>query len=426
MTDLPPRRSVLLALSHEPDFSGVCSLPPLSAKHGSRFVQWLDRSGLALTFWQQLEKHNATNLVSESWRKTLRQRLAKNIARTKDMLAEAERVNAAFYSFGVIAPSLKGFTLSPDFCDDPCLRQQVDLDFLVSSANLPAAAEALRTCGYFTNSVNESGETTFYTPLRHIPSLGDDLYALPRHRQIDLHTNIWESYPWLSIDVPTDCLEFIQPHTFGGAHLLSLSTEDKFLVQVLHAFRHALRSWVRVSWLLEISSCLECHYSDASLWNRVVSRAGGSALTKSVFTFVLGLVARLFQTPIPLSLRAWTADAATPSLRAWLDHFSVDWALADWPGSLSNLFLATEFISDSALRRQYWRSRLIPRIAQASVGSFVPINAGEFIRLQASRFNYLSHRATVHLKDIAFLPRQHLRWKRTLLSYRGASFDSIC
>ena len=426
MIDARPKQAVLAAHSSEPDFSKLVTLPALDTQAGGNFLRRLDRSGLALTFWRQLQHHNATLHISVEWRDALAQRLARNVARTRDMLEEVQRLNATFCSFGVIAATLKGFTLSPDFCEEPSLRHQVDFDYLVDPTSVSPAAEALRSCGYSAPQVNKVGETCFLTPLRHIPSSNDDLYAPQRHRQVDLHTSIWEPCPWLSVEVPQDCLRQARPQTIYGVEHLSLCLEDKFLLQVLHAFRHSFRAWIRVSWLLEIARCMENHRENAVLWNRVIDRAGSDPLTKRVFAFVLGLVARLFHNPIPSPLHSWMDEAMTLSLRTWLDHFAIDWASSDWPGSLNNIFLAAEFIPDGRLRKQYWRNRLFPPKERASLGSIAAASPTKVFQLQVARLSYIAHRAALHLKELVDLPRQQFRWKRVLESSRRPGFDANC
>lgn len=424
MTDASPKRAIRSVLSHDPDFCGLAGLPSLNTQAGRDLSHWMDQSGLALPFLKQLKDHDVTLQIRQEWRDSLSQRQARNAARTQDLLREAQRINDVFRSFDVTAATLKGFTLVPDFCDDPFLRHQVDFDFLIAPGSVQQAAEALRTCGYFTTQLHESGETCFLTRSHHIPSANDDLYALQRQRQVDVHTSIWESCSWFPLEVPQDCLEHAQQQKSHGVDQLSLSLEDKFLLQVLHLFRHAFRSWIRVSWLLEFAKCMEKHQQNEALWNRVIARAGGARLTRSIFAFVLGLVARFFYSPIPAPLAVWTASAMTPAMRAWLDHFSCDWTLSDWPGSLNNLFLTAEFIPDPSLRMRYWRSRLIPRRAQASLGSIVPATPQKFFQLQAARVRYLARRAAVHFTDIAALPRQQLLWKRALESSRRLGINA--
>ncbi|HTQ95481.1 MAG TPA: nucleotidyltransferase family protein [Candidatus Acidoferrum sp.] len=426
MIDQRSKLAVLATLSRNPDFSGLDNVPSLDSSAGSKLIQWLDRSGLALSFWKGLETHKETSRLSEEWRDALSQRQIRNIARMQDMFAEAARVHSVFCSFGIQPVVLKGFTLYPDFCDDPLGRHQTDFDFLVAARELETAAAALESCGYSTDRLNRTGETCFVTPLRYIPTSRDDLYMLQRQRLVDLHVSILEPCEWLCFEIPKDCLEQAKPQMIGDCAVLGLSLEDKFLLQVIHIFHHSFRSWIRLSWLLELTYCLEKHRENGFLWNRVIQRAGTSNLMKSVFAFVLGLATRIFRASIPTKLQEWAHGAITVPLRAWLDRFGFDWATTDWPGNLNNLFLTSEFIPNRSLRLRYWHSRLVPRKGQASIGSIAADSPAKFLQWQQARAVYLAKRATVHLKDLASLPRQRFRWKRALHDYRRLSFDANC
>lgn len=426
MTDTCPKRAILMALRHDPDFCALVNLPPFDSAAGRNCLRWLDQSGLALIFFRALQHHNATGRISVAWQCALGERQERNVLRMRDMVEEARRINSALSSYGVTAAFLKGFTLSPDFCEDPAFRHQVDFDLLVAPEGVKVAAQALASCGYSAARVNENGETCFLTPLRHIPTAKDDLYALQRQRQVDLHVSLWQQCPWLPVEAPQDCLKHTEIQTVFGLDYLALSLEDRFLLQVLHAFFHSFRSWIRISWLLEIATFLNKHQENAQLWDRLIARAGDTRLTKAIFAFVLGLVQRLFLTPIPPQLCSWVAEAATPRLRAWLDHFALEWAISDWPGSLNNLFLTSEFIPEAGLRRQYWRSRLFPRKTSASLGPVVASGPRKFFQWQIARLSYVAYRAAVHLKDIVALPLQQFRWTRALESTRRLKIDQSC
>jgi Uncharacterised nucleotidyltransferase len=414
MSNAVCKRAVLAALSFQPDFSALATFPPLESKNGQQLLRWLDRSGLSLVLLQRLQTSEAALSISAEWLDALAQRLARNVLRTRDMLAEFKRVNDAFRAHAVTAVALKGFTLAPDFCEDLTLRHQTDFDFLIHEDSVERAAVALQRCGYSTSQLNKTAETCFLTPLRHIPSADDDLYALQHHRQVDLHTSLFEQSPWIQIDVPQDCPQQAHVQSVYDIDVLALSLADKFILQVFHAFKHALRSWIRPSWVLEIGRCMELHQHDTALWTRVIERAGNTRLTKYIFAFVLELVTRMYRTPIPVQLRCWTRGVPSPAIRAWLDGFAVDWAISDWPGSLTNLFLAAEFIPDRKLRIQFLRSRLFPKKTHASVGVVSTAGRNIFLRLQAVRLSYIAQRTAAHLKGLARLPLQHLRWKRAL------------
>jgi Uncharacterised nucleotidyltransferase len=414
MADLLHKKAIIAALRHSPDFSVISAIPGIDTRGGQTLLGWLDRAGLALIFLKRLQDCEADSRITQAWRLSLEQRLASNTERTRDILDEFQRINTTFDHAQIEAVALKGFTLIPDYCEHATLRHQADLDFLIAPGNVKAAALALQTLGYSANMLNESGETCFTTPLRHVPSPDDNLYALQRHRQVDLHVSLWEESPWISLQPPTDCMDHAEPHDIRGIKYRRLTLEDRFLFQVLHVFRHSLRSWIRVSWLFEIARCVEIHQADAELWNRVIGRAGNASLMKSAFAYVLGLCQRMFQTPIPGLLRLWTAPAATAPLRTWLDQFAVDWALTDWPGSLNNLLLTPEFISNDAQRIEYWRSRLFPGSTQMSLGSVNHGHKAMFFQLQLTRAKYVARRSAAHLKDILGLPAQQIRWARAL------------
>jgi hypothetical protein len=424
MPDRHAKLAILSVLRHDPDFFALASLSGFNTNQCRSLLHWLDQSGLALTFVHRLRLSGTTSLIPDDLLAALEQRLAKNVNRLCDMLVEFRRLNESFRQHGVFAATLKGFTLGPDFCEDLSLRHQTDFDFLVDPKSVPAAAEAFQSCGYATASLSDSAESCFSTPLLHIPSEEDDIYSPQRHRQADLHTSIWEDTPWLKVNVPHDCLQHAEPAVLHSVHFYSLSFEDKFLMQVLHLFRHSFRSWIRLSWLLEIATCMQVHRHDEPLWQRVIERAGEDRITKCIFAFVLGLANRLFDCRVPSALLSWSSQASSPSMRTWLDHFSLDWAISDWPGSLSNLFFASEFIPDRRRRLLYLRSRLLPRKEQTSIGVVATSNGASSWNVNLARLRYTAGRSAAHLKGLLCLPWQHLRWWKALMLARTNGLES--
>ena len=424
MPDRNAKLAILSVLRHAPDFPALASLSSLNANERRSLLHWLDQSGLALSFAHRLRQCHATSQIPEDLLDALQQRVAKNVTRLCDMLVEFRRLNDSFRQHGVFVATLKGFTLAPDFCENLCLRHQTDFDFLVDPKSVLAAAQAFASCGYSTAALSDSAESCFTTPLRHIPSEQDDIYLPQRHRQADLHTSIWEDTPWLKVHVPHDCLQHAESAELHSVHFYSLSFEDKFLTQVLHLFRHSFRSWIRLSWLLEIATCLQLHCHDEHLWQRVIERAGEDRLTKRIFSFVLGLAHRLFDCRVPSALQSWSSPACSPAMRTWLDHFSLDWAIADWPGSLNNLFFAAEFIPDRRRRLLYLRSRLLPRGGQTSIGAVATSDSASVWNVSAARLRYTAGRSAAHLKSLLCLPWQHLRWWKALMFARTNGLES--
>jgi hypothetical protein len=418
MPDANPKLKILRALKRSPDARGMAALPPLGSRRGAKLMQWLDQSGLALPFLNSANSRDADSRLPDEWHNALEGRKRHNAVRLQDMLGEFQRLNSAFRSQSVTAVTLKGFSLVPDFCEDPGLRHQTDFDFLVNPRDVDAAAEVLKSCGYSTPKLSHSRESCFTTPLEHIPSRADDLYAIQYHRQVDLHVSLTESSPWLQLDFPSRGEEGIIQMHISGMSFSSLSLESRFLVQVLHAFRHSFRSWLRLSWLMEIGRCMDLHHNDDGLWARLLEHTGECRLMRRIFAFILSLTYRLFESQIPPSLASWAEEGMTPTLRAWLEHFSEQWAIADWPGSLSNLFLASDFIAERSLRRKYLVSRLIPKRERLTIETRNTNDLERSFAWQVQRWKYVVHRAGVHLGDLVRFPLEQLRWQRALDSAR--------
>ena len=178
------------------------------------------------------------------------------------MLSEFARLVDTFRGNGVQFCALKGFTLTPEFCRDVHLRHQTDFDFLVTPDSLENAKRAMQSCGYDQGEIAESGEVTFTTPLRHIPTANDDIYATPRHREVDLLTTLRLFAHGVSIPMPTPDFNDLATKTLLDIAFPTLPSEEMFCLQVMHAFRHLLGSWVRVSWLFEIGYFIDRHYGD--------------------------------------------------------------------------------------------------------------------------------------------------------------------
>ena len=418
MPDANPKQKIIRALRRNPDLAGAVSLPLARSRQGGQLLQWLDHSGLALQFLNCAETSAAKACLSDAWRTILEGRKTRNAARLQDMLEEFRRLNDAFRANGVTAITLKGFSLVPDFCADPSLRHQTDFDFLVKPGDVDAAAEVLRSHGYSTPKLSYSGESFFSTPLHRVPSRTDDLYAIQQHRQVDLHVSLTESSPWLPLDFPGGGAATAIPMNLSGVNFYALPLETRFLAQVLHAFRHSFRSWLRLSWLLEIGHCMDLHHEDDALWARLFDETGNTLLMKRIFAFILTLTHRLFDSRIPNLLANCAAEGLTPTMRVWLEHFSEGWALADWPGSLSNLFLAPDFIADSRLRAEYLRSRLIPKRERFTIETRSTGDLERPFRWQIKRWKYVAHRAGVHLGDLVRFPLEQWRWQRALGSAR--------
>src|ERR1700740_3242504 len=229
MPNARAKRAVLRSLQSVPDFSALSAMPSLRGGKGMQLLRWLDQSGLALSLLGNIPANSASNEFPVEWRDALEQRRERNAIRLKDMLQEFRRLNEAFRTRGVLAVTLKGFYLVPDFCADLRHRHQTDFDFLVDPASVETAAEVLQSLGYSTTRLSHTEESCFTPPLRHIPSYYDDLYSSQHHPQVDLRVSLTEKANWIDMDVPGDCLPRAVPSSVGGVDFYAPSLADRFV-----------------------------------------------------------------------------------------------------------------------------------------------------------------------------------------------------
>ena len=381
------KSQAIAAFRHTPDFSITESLHSATPRQQNNLLRWLDQSGLALYLLHRLSQHNTADRLPRQFREALDHRQASNRARTADMLEEFRRIVTSFSatatktSVPVPFCALKGFSLSPDFCPAPHLRHQTDFDFLVGPEFLSQAVRALESLGYAQTEVRSTGQLTFATPLRHIPSADDDIYAIPRHREVDLLPSLSLDFHGASLNAPSDQLARAHRTTLGDFSFPALAADDAFSLQILHTFSHLLGSWIRLSWLVEIAAFLETHRDNASLWHSVIQRNTNNdasiATTRNqdsnrqAFGLILSLTHHLFATPIPQPLSDWCVQPQTlpAPIAAWVAQFGQRFALAPLNGSKLTLFVHRQFIPDRRAWRSYLLARLFPVGRRSSIGS---------------------------------------------------------
>jgi Uncharacterised nucleotidyltransferase len=416
MRDLDLKALAVAALRPAPDFSGLARLRDCREAEVRRLLRWLDQSGLALYLFSQLQRHGALDALPAEFRQALERRLSANRERTADMLMEFGRLVESFRNRGVRFCALKGFTLTPDFCPAPHLRHQTDLDFLVEPESMEDAKQALLLCGYVHEETRSTGEVTFATPLRHIPSAADDIYARPRHREVDLLLSLRHEEHGASIDGPSDCRSRAQSKTLQNVSFPSLSADDMFYLQVMHAFKHLLGSWIRVSWLVEIGYFIDLHHRDADLWRSVTVRAGQDQIVQDAFGLIISLTQTLFPRPIPRGLDEWCLQPLSTRIETWVRKFGLEWATSDLDGAKLTLFVHREFIRDSYSWNSYVLRRIFPIGRHAPFGRVSMAAPGARIKASRSQWLHSLRRAIFHTRELMTLPVHAIRWKHALRS----------
>jgi hypothetical protein len=416
MRDRDLRVSILSALQPAPDFSGFDLLRRSNRSRQQGLLRWLDQSGIALYLLDKLQQHDALDHVPADFRQALERRSHANRERSLAMLGEFERIVEYFNKHSVRFCVLKGFALIPDFCSEPHLRHQIDFDFLVAPESLDAAKCAMQFCGYTQQATHQSNEVTFATPLQHIPSANDDIYAIPRHREVDLLTAVRQVAHGVSIEAPSASLDKVSIKTLRGISFPSLPAEDMFALQVMHAFKHLLGSWVRVSWLLELGYFIDRHYDDADLWRSVIDGIGRDERVRNAFGLIVSLTQTLFPSPLPHLLADWCLRPLSPRIQAWVTQFGVKTAISDLDGTKLTLFVHRLFVDDENSWNAYVRNRLFPIGRQSPIGNVTTARPRDRIKVRASQWLHSVRRATFHARELVCLPVEAVRWWLALRS----------
>jgi hypothetical protein len=416
MRDRDLRALLLSTLQPAPDFSRLLALRRSSSSQLRRLLRWLDQSGLALYLLKQVQDHSALGHLPEEFREALECRMKANHQRTLAMIREFVRLVQSLHRDDVQFCALKGFTLTPDFCQSADLRHQTDFDFLIAERSLEKAKHTMQSCGYEQQETREAGEVTFATPLRHIPSPNDDIYEIPRHREVDLLTTLGHTAHGVSIETPIGCFDRVESKTLHGLPFPTLPKEEMFCLQVMHAFNHLLGSWVRVSWLFEIGYFLDRHYSDVDLWRAVVGRIGPDAKVRNAFGLVISLTTTLFPRRIPQLLEDCCLRSLSSRIETWVTQFGLKTAISDLDGAKWTLFVHQEFVDHRDSWNSYVRERIFPVRRRSSIGTVQTADIGTRIRLKVSQWRHTMRRSMFHARALFALPIEALRWKYALRS----------
>jgi hypothetical protein len=416
MRDSCLKRRILSALRPKSDLGPVEILRSCNMTETRKLLLWLDQSGLALHFFHRLQHENALDVVSADLRQALQLRSQQNRVRARAMLNEFSKLTDSFTKHGVRYSALKGFTLIPEYCSDLYLRHQTDFDFLIAPASAKDAQRALIACGYELQESGACGEMTFGTPLLRFPSRHDNIYDVPRHRQVDLHTMLWHEAHCVSIGAPADCLDRVQRKSLLGVSFPALAEDDVFLLQVFHAFQHLLASWIRLSWLFELDHFFGTHEQDAPLWVSVRDRAGEDVRLQRALGLILHLTNRIFPRRLPPILEKWCLAPLPRNAETWIREFGVEWAISDIPGKKLTLFVHRDFVTDRALWRKYLWGRIFPMRLKSSLELRAHLSLKVRVKTKVRRYVYALGRIIFHVREMASLAVETIRWRRALRS----------
>ncbi len=194
-------------------------------------------------------------------------------------------------------------------------------------------------------------------------------YSSKLERSVEVHLRLWErDEDKIDIQLPGDLFErSVQRHWDGFAYV-ALSDEDCLVFQVLHAFRHLLRNWCRLSIFLEISYFLNQRFSDSAFWARFADRIENMRWAPEATAIVFGLSEHLFGASIPPQIQPSLTTPLYPALKLWNERYGRKSALTNFRNDKSSLFLYREFVDDASAWSGIWHTQAVssPSTAQTS------------------------------------------------------------
>jgi hypothetical protein len=283
---------------------------------------------------------------------------------------------------------------------------------------LERAQQALRAAGYVRKKVREDDAFVYFHPARppRTPESRDDLYSPSFHRTVELRDHVWNAnQERVPFALPQGFLDRASPRTWGSLRFCSLSAEDLLLVQVLHAFRHILHNWCRLSWLLEIAYFLEQRSQDSAFWGQFCKRIQAHRPLPQIAGVVFSLAADLFGAAIPPSLSNATIQTLPTSLTLWVSRYGLNSALDNFSGNKFSLFLHREFIQDDAAWQELRRSRLFPLKWPNHAARACDPRFSSRLAVGWKQGLYVAHRLLHHLTAGARYGWESVRWERVRL-----------
>jgi hypothetical protein len=376
-----------------------------------RSLHWLDASGLALYFLDRIKTLRLVDALPSTIVYALESRLRDNQTRTAYLFDEFLRINRAFQGADLQYVNLKGFTLVPDYCPDPSLRRQFDIDFLAETNDARQYSDILKRFGYI---ISGRGEhlLEFKAGPAQLPTI-EQLYKATPHHSVEVHF-IPASIPMLKSD--RSLLARSQQHVYGGETFAALSRTDIFLAQAQHLFRHVKSEWTRISWLLELKTFITSRATDAGFWQDV--RLGASALTDGALSVGVAawLASEAFGQFAPPALTEWSVDTIPTSVRLWLERYGRKVLLSDFPGSKLYLLLDGELSQDRKLTNPVTLKKLLPLHLPPRVTSEANRGIGQKIRTVFVQARYMFFRLRFHLAEGARYLFEAWRWRRLVSS----------
>jgi len=416
-------RETVVAFVCDLDGPAIEELRSFTKDDWQRNFLWLDASGLALYFVDRLDKHGWWDAIPFSILKRLQQNLVDNRERTASLFAEMAEINSRFQKSGVTFANLKGLSLTPESVPDPTLRCQLDLDFLVATAQASIARQVLTDMGYCLSAANR-GTWEFKAGSSEVAAI-KDLYKVKPQRSVELHLvdTAGDALP-LRTSTWSGQLQRAVARPVLGVPMPTLSPADQFLNQALHLFGHIRGEFTRTSWGLEFARHLRSRGNDAAFWREVEELAAEVPEATTALGVPILLVEQVFGPAAPDALRRWTVDQLPAPVARWARMYGRRVMMADFPGNKLYLLLENELGPRRSDARQAALKRLLPfrlppMITRGEAGEQLSTR----LRRYVAQTRFVLFRLRFHVVQGARYCLEFLRWR--WLKWRSATMSSV-
>lgn len=371
---------------------------------------WLDASGLAFYFLDQVSLLGIPEAVHPEFLQRLRSNLRKNRVRSAAMFREFAALNASFRSAGITFFNHKGFTLCPHACPSPELRHQLDFDFVVARQHLSSARQCLEARGY---RLSAATHKTWEFKSGNYARRKWDLYSMGTYRSVELHFNAGPD------SANDERLKRIGNWTWAGQEYPALAPADQVIAQAMHLFGHIRGESTRPAWILEFRRHVVSRRDDCGLWANVRQLAADRRYAAMALGTSVLVASHLFGRFAPAEFEQWAVASVNPAVRLWVQRYGVDAVLADFPGTKLFLLLEEELERMEARPATAVRTRLLPMHAGRAV--FSPRNKETRVEKMDRVFaqlRFMAFRARFHLVEALRYLIERPSWKRALSQHR--------
>jgi hypothetical protein len=294
---------------------------------------WLDISGMALYFLDEVRRQHVEQYVPPSIIAELESRMKRNGERTLGLLRDALFLGRCFEAAGVPYAVLKGISLMPDSVPDAGLRWQTDLDLMVARKGLRRARQTVSRLGYSLHG--DTGNTLEFRQGRTGKPDMAKLYSVHGQRALELHVH----------EDHSELLARRRIRGFGGERLATLSPPDILVQQALHLLKHLCGEHTRLSWVLEFRRHIVARQEDSAFWSaaeEITAETPNGDVAMGVAMWLAEANFGLGGVDIP---EQWKVERIPERVLLWLNLYAGELLLGDSVGSKLYALLRKEIPS---------------------------------------------------------------------------------